>query len=122
MTRRFAIRGGDDWLLFAARIDTAEDDRCYYAVTECWPVWLEVERRFGANASLRDARVLELVAGAATDDDFSIPRWSLCDRCGEPSRFVDAAGIHSHCGCACNSARCSRPDTVTELGHVGGRI
>lgn len=109
---KFRIRGGDDWLLFAERVDAPEDDRAFVAVTECWPVWAEVERRFGDGTmsggpatSLRNPAVLAIVSAAASDQDFSIPAWSICDECGAPFRFVQSAGIHTHCGCPCIEER-----------------
>ena len=101
--QQFTVRGGEDWLLFAHRNNAPDDDRAYIAITECWPVWLDVERRFGDGqwgskaTSLSNPRVLAMVAAHAEDRDFHIP--FTCDECGEPYRFVAAEGIESRCGC-----------------------
>lgn len=111
---RFRVRGGDDWLLFAERVDAPDDDRAYYAVTEIWPVWLDIERRHGvgtARSGLHNPDVLALVAAQAEDRDFSIPSWAICDACNEPYRFVSPKGIHTHCGCECRDKdRCTATD------------
>ncbi len=104
---RFVIRGGDDWLLFAARVDAPDDDLVYVVSTECWPVWLDVERRFGLGASsdergsLHNPAVLAMVAAAADDRDFAHrPTWLRCDVCRQWPRYADRDGIRSICGCA----------------------
>ena len=101
---QFDVRGGDDWLIFASRRDAPDDDRVYFCVTECWPVWLDVEKRFGDGSlgggpqtSLRNPKVLAMVAAEAEDRDFRLGY--LCDECGEPYRFTGPEGIDQRCGC-----------------------
>lgn len=102
--RRFRVRGADDFLLFAERVDAPDDDRAYYAITELWPVWLDIEARYGENVSSRDPRVVAMLTAAATDADFDLhPSFGSCDACGSPYRFVEPEGIHTHCACSCAS-------------------
>ncbi len=101
--KKFTLRGGEDWLLFAHRNDAPDDDRAYVAVTECWPIWLTIERCFGVGtprSSLSNPEVLAILAAEADDRDFGFPSWSVCDACNEPFRFIEPTGIKTRCGCA----------------------